>query len=251
MTITAWINSTSFPKDDAAIVSQFHSNTGYQLDTTVDERVRGIGFKLTNACGDLMARYGKTSLHTGTWYHVAGVCDAVARTLDVYLNGQLDNGVLVGTVTGRQRSSRSAVYIGRRSDFRGFEFAGSIDEVHIYSFALTKDEVAAEMHGELIQRPSGRTKPDAPASRGGTCGVSSDYEDSKIPAAAATLGVLVAIAFIGFWPSDTTLTCLGTSLTAGILLLPLLSPTIPPLSRWMMPLVSLGGGVSIAISLRH
>jgi hypothetical protein len=35
-TISAWINSSSFPVDDAAIVSN-HSPLGYQLDTTVDE----------------------------------------------------------------------------------------------------------------------------------------------------------------------------------------------------------------------
>jgi hypothetical protein len=35
MTISAWINSTAFPADDAAIVSHLHG-TGYQLDTTVD-----------------------------------------------------------------------------------------------------------------------------------------------------------------------------------------------------------------------
>src|SRR5262249_37594051 len=62
MTISAWIMSRSFPKDDAAIVSQFKNGAGYQLDTTVDTSLRVIGFKLTNSCGDLMARYGATPL---------------------------------------------------------------------------------------------------------------------------------------------------------------------------------------------
>ena len=44
-----------------------------------------------------MARYGATPLVIGAWYHVrAGVYDAEARTLDVYLNGVLDDGFLVG-----------------------------------------------------------------------------------------------------------------------------------------------------------
>lgn len=42
MTITAWINSSSFPYDDAAIVSQRHSSSGYQLDTTIDKGARTI-----------------------------------------------------------------------------------------------------------------------------------------------------------------------------------------------------------------
>ena len=148
MTISAWINSSSFPVDDAAIVSS-HNGLGYQLDTTVDKGPRTIGFKLGNECGALMARYGATPLVVGKWYHVAGVYDADARTLDVYLNGELDNGVLVGTVTGGQRSSREKVYVGRRSNLEGFEFAGSIDDVRIYSRALTKAEITAVMRGAV------------------------------------------------------------------------------------------------------
>jgi hypothetical protein len=31
-----------------------------------------------------------------TWYYVAGVYDAKAKTMDLYLNGELDNGFLLG-----------------------------------------------------------------------------------------------------------------------------------------------------------
>ena len=74
-----------------------------------------------------MARYGATPLVVDTWYHVTGVYDAEAQTLDVYLNGELDNGFLLGSVTGTQRSSRGDLYVGRRSRPAGFEFAGIID----------------------------------------------------------------------------------------------------------------------------
>src|SRR5262245_32963796 len=79
MTMTAWINPSAYPVDDAAIVSQLHSNggyhsyRGYQLDTTIDAGPRTIGFKLSDACGHLMARYGATPLALHTWYHMAGV----------------------------------------------------------------------------------------------------------------------------------------------------------------------------------
>ena len=44
MTISAWINSSSFPVDDAAIVSKRGPTGGFQLDTTIDEGARTIGF---------------------------------------------------------------------------------------------------------------------------------------------------------------------------------------------------------------
>jgi hypothetical protein len=178
---------------------------------------------------------------------VAGIYDADARTLDVYLNGNLDDGLVVGTVTGRRRSSRSAVYIGRRADLKGFEFAGSIDGVRIYPFALTKEEVVADMHGEVIQRGTGRNNAGDLRDQDAACGDSSEYEASKMPGA-ATLGVVVAIACLGFWPSGTKLACVAASFAAGLLFLPLMASSLPPLSRWMMPLVSLAGDVSIAVS---
>ncbi len=116
MTICAWINSTSFPRDDAAIVSTL--NPGYQLDTTVDRGPRTIGFKLADPCGNGMIRYGATELVRDTWYHVAGVYDADARTLNVYLNGHLDDGFLLGPVAPAQRASSQPVCVGRRPDFR-------------------------------------------------------------------------------------------------------------------------------------
>ena len=88
MTISAWVNSMSFPVDDAAIVSSHNNSTmvaGYQLDTTVDTGPRTIGFKIGDECGRLTARYGATPLRVGTWYHVAGVYDAdthVGRILE-------------------------------------------------------------------------------------------------------------------------------------------------------------------------
>jgi hypothetical protein len=259
MTISAWINSTSFPVDDAAIVSS-HTGIGYQLDTTVDKGPRTIGFKLGNECGALMARYGATPLAVDTWYHVAGVYDAEARTLDVYLNGEPDNGVLLGSVTGRQRSSRAAVYVGRRSNLEGFEFAGSIDDVRLYSRALTKAEIVADMQRTATDGLAGQPAAErVDRSRGArpsedlhpSCGVLSDEEDARIPGAAAVFGVLVAIACVGLWPRAGSLIYLVASFAAGGLLLPAMAPTLPQLDLWMMPLVSLAGGASVAVSVRR
>ena len=50
-----------------------------------------------------MARYGATPLALDTWYYVAGVYDAEAKTMDVYLNGELDNGFLRGPGGGHSK----------------------------------------------------------------------------------------------------------------------------------------------------
>ncbi len=159
MTVSAWINSAAFPADDAAVVSR-RGSIGMQLDTTIDRGPRTIGFKLTNSAGNDMFRYGSTAMQTGTWYHIAGVYDASTSSLDVYLNGLLDNGALVGTVTSAQQNSPDDVFIGRRAS-GGFEFNGSIDDVRIYDRALTAAEIRADMNTALAG--GAPTDPNPPA----------------------------------------------------------------------------------------
>ncbi len=244
MTISAWVNSSSYPVDDAAIVSQLRTKRGYQLDTTIDQGPRTIGFKLSDACGELMARYGATPLSLNTWYHLAGVYDAAAATLNVYLDGELDDGVLLGTVRNAQRSSRGPVYAGRRGNSTQFNFAGAIERVRIYSFALTQSEIRAEMRGEAIRAPATAVPGSSPP-----CAPWSDREDKEIPFAAAVLGTLVAVASIAAWPSAARLLVLSISFAAGAFLLSVTPPNLPAFNAWMLPLLALAGGASVAVSV--
>ena len=156
MTVSAWINSSSFPADDASVVSK-RGSIGFQLDTTLDGGPRTVGFKLTSSTGADMIRYGATALQTNTWYHVAGVYDAAAGTMTVYLNGQVDAGAQVGTITSTQQDSPENVRIGRRAN-GGYLFNGRVDDVRIYDRALSATEIQADM-AHSLGPPSGDTTP--------------------------------------------------------------------------------------------
>jgi chitodextrinase len=146
MTVSAWVYVSAFPSDDAAVVSKRTSGeSGYQLDVTADTGPRTIGFKLSNSSGGQMFRYGATPLQLNTWYHIAGVYNAANQTLDVYLNGTLDNGQLLGTVTSSQQNSTANVTIGRRAGNTGYEFPGRIDDVRIADHALTQAQIQTDM----------------------------------------------------------------------------------------------------------
>ena len=166
MTVSAWVNSAAFPGDDAAIVSKrAGAEIGYQLDTTVDRGPRTIGFKLTNSSGGNMFRYGASTLQANTWYHVTGVYNAAASELHVYLNGQLDDGTQLGTVTSTQQNSTANVNIGRRPGFSSFNHNGRIDDVRIYNRALTQTEIQADMNTPVAGHrrhaaPDGTDQPD-------------------------------------------------------------------------------------------
>ncbi len=203
-----------------------------------------------------MARYGATPLARGKWYYLVGRYDAAARRLDVYLNGQPDNGTLVGHVTGTQHSSRGAVYIGRRSDLPGYESDGLMKDVRIYSLALSEHEIAVEMSGKsdgsvIGRRPEKNADPPvALIPQNQPCALLSEPEDTEIPPAAAMLGVLSAVAFVGLFPALSPKFAMVISFVAGLLILPALSFTLPTLNLWTIPLISLAGGASVSISMR-
>ena len=157
MTVSAWIYAAAFPGDDAAVVSNKTSpGVGFQLDTTVDTGRRTIGFKLTNSTGGDMIRYGATTLQPNTWYNIVGVYDAAAKTLHVYLNGQLDDGQLVGTITATQRTSALDVEIGQRPGSPGvFQFNGRIDDVRIADHAVTQSQLQTDMATPVVGAAGG------------------------------------------------------------------------------------------------
>ena len=145
MTLTAWIRTSSNPVDDASIVSKL-GDTGWQLKTTADTGSRTLGIQISGPGGDVVQRYGATVLVTGTWYHVAGVYDASARTLSVYLNGALNNGTLAGTIPASQGNSPLNANVGQRAGSPElFNFLGVIDEVHIFNRALSGAEIVTDM----------------------------------------------------------------------------------------------------------
>ncbi|TMG42047.1 MAG: LamG domain-containing protein, partial [Chloroflexi bacterium] len=146
MTWSAWIYATSNPPDDGQIIAK-SGGAGWQFKTTPDTGQHTFGVGVSADAGSLTQRYSTTVRALGTWYHVAGVYDATARTLDLYVNGVLDNGVLSGMVPASQYNAAENVTVGRRAG--GFYFAGTIDEVRLYNRALSQAEIQADMNAPL------------------------------------------------------------------------------------------------------
>jgi hypothetical protein len=147
MTWSAWVNAAANPPDDGMIVSKSDSTSGWQLKTSPDTGQRTFGSAVTASGGTRVQRYSSTVASLNTWYHVAGVYNAAAKTLDIYVNGILSDGALSAAVPGSQVNSGANVNIGRRSG--GFYFNGIIDEVRIYNRALSQSEIQSDMNTPL------------------------------------------------------------------------------------------------------
>ena len=145
MTLSAWVKISSNPGDDGSIVAKL-AGGGWQLKTSPDTGVRTAAIQISSNGWDSIQRYSKTVLAVNTWYHLAGTYDASARTLNIYVNGVLDNGVLSGTVPSAQANAPQNVNIAQRTGYPGyFNFLGTIDEVHVFNRALSGTEIQSDM----------------------------------------------------------------------------------------------------------
>ena len=80
--------------------------------------------------------------------------------------------------------------------------------------------------------------------------VLSDNEDKVLPFAATLLGALVAVACVGpgrRLPAGRAV----REPDAGWLLLGFTAPNLPAFDTWILPVVALAGGASVAVSVRR
>jgi serine/threonine protein kinase len=104
---------------------------------------------------------GTTPVDDGQWHHIAGVCDG--NELRLYIDGLLDASI---HCSGRINSRSDPVLIAANSNDPLSEldlnpWYGSIQDVRVYSYALTPEEVAAVSSGagpDPLARPESAAK---------------------------------------------------------------------------------------------
>jgi hypothetical protein len=143
-TWSAWVKATANPSGDAAVISKSDVSTGWELKTVNISGSHKFQIQIASAHNTFVNRTSVTARSLNTWYFVTGVYDAHAHTLDIYVNGVLDNGTLTGTITGSQVNSPANVSIGRA---RGQAYwTGLIDDLRVYSRAISAAEVMTDMN---------------------------------------------------------------------------------------------------------
>jgi len=85
---------------------------------------------------------GSTTLQVGNWYFVAGVYNALNKTIQAYLSGQAE-GSPVNITTFCRLLSNASNSIGKQNFSSPENFSGLIDDVRIYKRALSAAEIQA------------------------------------------------------------------------------------------------------------
>ncbi len=108
--------------------------------------------------------YSNTAVDDNTWHHVAATYDSASGTVKIYVDGKLDS---TTSCSGQIDSSTFPVVIGTL--WSDWMFHGLVDDVSIYSYARSADEIWYDSHAG-VWSDSGKTYLDfnTPALSSGT-----------------------------------------------------------------------------------
>ncbi len=144
ITVSAWIKVNEFNRNWQAIVAK--GDRAWRLQRNVGEST------LEFACSGLVVPgsdwgpiYGTTDVNDGHWHHVAGVYDE--EKLYLYIDGSLDASA---EAPGNIRVNDEPVYIGENSQTPNRFWNGLIDDVRIYSYALSAEEISEIAQNALL-----------------------------------------------------------------------------------------------------
>ncbi len=143
ISVAAWVNITSVPELWTAIVTK--GNSAWRLSTYRDQRK--FHFNVTGYSRVYSHVHGEKEVANGQWHHVCGTYDGAYVRL--YIDGVEDpasrfNGSYSGPITSNDYN----VCIGENSERRGRYWHGMIDDVRIYSYALSQQEIKKIISGE-------------------------------------------------------------------------------------------------------
>jgi hypothetical protein len=153
-TITAWIKTTIAGTGDANKGTVFANggdrSGGIRFTLAVSEKQEGSITLTTDDNSTKVQATSSATVNDGVWHHVVGIRNGT--TLGVYIDGKLDGTNSVPAGYNLSGTSQHDAHVGAITDHRDNSLKkyfkeGAIDDVRIYSRALTANEVQQLMIG--------------------------------------------------------------------------------------------------------
>jgi len=138
ITVAAWIKVNEFNKHWQAIVTK--GDSAWRLARTSLDKT--LAFHLTGVTSDNNGTHqnfgveGNIEVEDGQWHHAVGVYDG--SKVYLYIDGILDKAL---DASGTIATNDYEVYIGENAEQKGRCFDGLIDDVAIFDYALTPEQV--------------------------------------------------------------------------------------------------------------
>jgi WD40 repeat protein/tetratricopeptide (TPR) repeat protein len=147
LTVACWIKVGKFDKGWPSVISRGEYIWGLAKDRGKNGAIFWCSFvrydnSLWAGSGNIrgVPTGGRLEVNDGQWHHLTGVYDG--KKIYLYVDGVLDD---YTNVRGILSTADYPLYIGKdaRAKASGSEFNGLIDDVRIYSYALSQTEIAA------------------------------------------------------------------------------------------------------------
>ncbi|MCK4295016.1 MAG: LamG domain-containing protein, partial [Planctomycetes bacterium] len=140
ITVAAWVNIATVPGVWTSIVTK--GDSAWRLSTARDERK----FHFAIMPGTVVHYInGNIEVAAGEWHHVCGTYDGA--NIRLHVDGVEDPESPLA-YSGSVSTNVEPVFIGANSERTGREWNGLIDDVRIYSYALSEGEIKAVYAGE-------------------------------------------------------------------------------------------------------
>jgi hypothetical protein len=142
-TVAAWTQLDYLPTADAAAVAQPGARAaGFQLGFDKEQGRWVLGMAATDTDSAALVRTRSDAVPAPLeWTHIAGVYDALAGELRIYVNGQLSTTTITGHVSAW--NATGPLQLGRTKKagaFTGY-WPGTVDDVRLYDGVLTADQI--------------------------------------------------------------------------------------------------------------
>jgi outer membrane lipoprotein-sorting protein len=128
ITISAWVNITDVPQEWTGIVTK--GDSAWRLSTSFAQNVFHFGVSSSAYLN------GQATVDSGQWHNVVGVYDG--QKMSIYVDGKID---FSRPWTRPIGTNDFPVCIGENIELKGRCFHGLIDDVRIYNYALSQDEI--------------------------------------------------------------------------------------------------------------
>jgi WD40 repeat protein/tetratricopeptide (TPR) repeat protein len=135
ITISCWIQARAFDKDWQAIITK--GDSSWRISR--QQNTSSLQFACTGLVVLRDRAYsvrGRRAVDDGVWHHIIGVYDGTKMSL--YIDGKLD---VWSEAVGSINTNTSNVLIGENAERSMRFWDGLIDDVRIYSYAVTDEEI--------------------------------------------------------------------------------------------------------------
>ncbi|MCR3957093.1 MAG: LamG domain-containing protein [Gudongella sp.] len=145
ITIEAWIKPETHV-GLGGIVSKYHQSTIESFSFRLGPTTTSNSLEFTNGNFNLTTNSGEITLNM--WQHVAATFDGTSSIMSIYVDGELVRTYTnAGTLELQENTSFLAIGMDYLEGARYFE--GEIDDVRIWGYARSEQEIADNMDNEL------------------------------------------------------------------------------------------------------